>query len=97
MSPSEAFDLWKIPKILSGLACYGIRFAIILFTVALVYTGIKFLLSRGNPTQFTQARKTFLMVLWGGLVIFGVYTIILSLGAFFGYADLLPYLPLNCP
>jgi len=97
MNAFETFDLWKIPKILSGLACYGIRFAIILFAIVVVYAGIKFLFSRGNPTEFSQARKIFLTVLVGGLVVFGVYTIILSLGALFGYTDSLPYLPLNCP
>lgn len=91
----ETFDLWKIPKILSGLACYGIRFGIILFTIAIVYTGIKFLLSRGNPMEFNKNRKIFFMVLLGGLVVFGVYTIIFSLGAYLGYTTV-PLLPLNC-
>ena len=37
MNSFEAFDLWKIPKILSGLACYGIRFAIILLGLYLLF------------------------------------------------------------
>jgi len=95
MNVFEAFDLWKIPQMLSGLACYGIRFAMILFAIVVVYTGIRFLLSRGNPTEFNKTKKIFFTVLLGGLVVYGVYTIILTFGSYFGYTNL-PYLPLNC-
>ena len=95
MDPFESFTLWKIPVILSGLACYFASFALILLAGWLVYSGIKFLLSRGEPTAYSEAKKHFLWTLVGGLVIYGVYTIILSFAAFFG-VDSLPWVPLTC-
>ena len=94
MDAFEAFDLWKIPKILSGVACHGIRFAIILFAIVIVYVGIKFLLSRGNPTELNQVKKIFLTVLVGGLVVFGVFTIILSFSSYLGVS--MTWAPMSC-
>ncbi|OGM97187.1 MAG: hypothetical protein A2817_01520 [Candidatus Yanofskybacteria bacterium RIFCSPHIGHO2_01_FULL_39_8b] len=91
----ENFDLWQIPKILAGLSCYAVQLALILFGIWIVYSGISFLLSRGNPLAYGQAKKTFSYSLIGGLVIYGVYTIILSVSAFLGINDL-PLVPLTC-
>ena len=95
MDPLESFTLWKIPVILSGLACYFASFALVLLAGWMVYSGIKFLLSRGEPTAYGEAKKNFLWTLVGGLVIYGVYTIILSVTAFFGVTGL-PWIPSSC-
>ena len=93
----ETFTLQMIPKILAGLACYTVRFGLIAVGIALVLAGIIFLLSRGNPTAFSSAKKNLLYVIIGGLVIYGVYTIILSFAYFvLGYVDL-PWVPFQCP
>lgn len=90
----ESFTLWQIPKIITGLACYGIRFALVLFGIWVIYSGISFILSRGSQTAYGQAKKTFFYALVGGLVIYGVYTIIISVAGFFGID--LPWIPLTC-
>lgn len=84
----ENFDLWQIPKILTNLSCYFIQFALILFAAFIVYSGIRFFISRGNPTDIGQAKKVFLYSLVGGLVVFGVYTLIFTLAGIFGFSGL---------
>lgn len=95
MDTFESFTLWQIPLILSRLGCYAFQLAATLFVIWIVYVGIKFILARGNPTALTETRKTFLYSLLGGLIIYGVYTIILSVAALLG-ADSLPWIPLSC-
>ena len=91
----ENFTLQKIPIILSKLGCYFIQFALILFGVWILYVGIRFLMSRGDATGYGQAKKTFIYSLVGGLIVYGVYTIIVSVLSFFGYGGL-PWIPLSC-
>ena len=96
MDTFESFTLWQIPTILARLGCYFFQFAGIIFVIWIVYVGVKFIQSRGDPTAFSDAKKTFFYSLLGGLIIYGVYTIILSVAALFG-ATHLPWIPLSCP
>ena len=96
MNVFEGFTLWQIPLILSRLSCYVFQFAAILFVVWIIYAGVKFLSVRGNPTALSEAKKTFFYSLLGGLVIYGVYTIILTVAALFGVTNL-SWIPLSCP
>lgn len=91
----EKFNLWQIPDIFAGLACYFVQLALILFAIFVIYSGIKFILSRGNPEAYSQARKTFVYSLIGGVIIYLVYTIILTLASIFGIISL-PWVPLSC-
>ena len=93
----DSFSLLSVPKILSGLACYFIRFALILVGIAVILSGIIFIFSRGNPTAFANAKKNLLYVVIGGLVIYGVYTIILSVSLFVTGSTTLPWIPFQCP
>lgn len=98
-SPQSIFDnfsVQSVPKILSGLACYFIRFALILVGVAVILAGIIFILSRGNPTAFVNAKRNLLYVIIGGLVIYGVYTIILSVSLLVAGSTTLPWIPFTC-
>ena len=95
MDTFESFTLWQIPLILARLGCYVFRFASILFVIWIVYVGIKFIQSRGNPIAFSEARKTLLYSLLGGLIIYGVYTIILTVADLFGATNL-SWIPLSC-
>lgn len=97
--PQSIFDsltLQSVPKILSGLACYFVRFALILVGIAVILAGIIFILARGNPTAFADAKKNLLYVIIGGLVIYGVYTIILSVSLIVTGSTNLPWIPLTC-
>ena len=81
---------------MSGLACYFVRFALILIGVVIIFSGILFIVSRGNPAGFANAKKTFLYALTGALVVYGVYTIILSLSLVLAGSTSLPWIPLTC-
>src|SRR3989344_5532678 len=80
----ENIDATRIVGMLRGLACWGIRFAIITVAIMMVFYGILFLKSRGSPQGMTNAKKALTWGLVGGLVIFGVFTIILSVVSFIG-------------
>lgn len=95
MDTFENFTLWQVPLILSRLSCYVFRLAAILFVIWTIYAGIKFILARGNPTAFSEAKKTFFYSLLGGLIIYGVYTIILSIAALLGATNP-SWIPLAC-
>lgn len=73
-----------LADLLKGLACYFIRFAIIATTTMMVVYGIMFLQSRGNPQGMTSAKKALIWGIVGAVVIFAVFTIILSVAALFG-------------
>lgn len=96
MDPLESFTVQSVPKILAGLACYIVRFGLIAVGVAIILVGFIFIASRGNPTALANAKKNFLYAVIGGLVIYGVYTIILSVSLLFGVSNL-PWVPLSCP
>jgi len=96
MNVFESFTLWKVPLILSKLSCYAVRLAMILFAIWIIYSGIKFILSRGNPEAYGQAKKNLIYALAGGLIVYGVYTIILTIAGLIGVSSL-PWVPLSCP
>ncbi len=80
--------------IITGLACWFTRFALILMVVYIVIYGIKFMMAQGNPTKFEEAKKSFMWGLVGVLVILGTYTIIATVANFLGGSYSL--IPLNC-
>lgn len=72
----------KIKNIITGLACWLIDIALVLMVIAVVFYGIKFLLSQGDSGKITDARKGLLWAIVGVAVILGTYTIIASVGNF---------------
>ena len=81
--------------IITGLACYFTRFALVLMVVMIVFYGIKFMMSQGNQTKFDEAKKAFTWALVGVLVILGTYTIIATIANGLG-ADYTLFIPLDC-
>ena len=81
--------------IITGLACWFTRFALVLMVVMIVFYGVKFMIAQGDPTKLTEAKKSFNWALIGILVILGTYTIIATIGTFLSGV---PYqvLPLDC-
>ena len=81
--------------IITGLACWFTRFALILMVVYIVIYGIKFMMAQGNETKFGEAKKSFTWGLVGVLVILGTYTIIATVANALG-ANYSLIVPLNC-
>src|SRR3989338_8561271 len=80
--------------IITGLACWFTRFALILIVVYIIIYGIKFMMAQGNPTKYEEAKKSFTWGLVGVLVILGTYTIIATVANALG-ADY-SCIPLHC-
>ena len=76
--PATNIDATGLVQLLGGIACWLLRFAIIAVSIAMIFYGILFLKGRGSPQGMTYAKKALTWGLVGGLIIFGVFTIILS-------------------
>ena len=72
----------KVKNIITGLACWLIDIALVLMVIAVVFYGIKFLLSQGDSSRIIDARKGLLWAIVGVAIILGTYTIIASVGNF---------------
>lgn len=83
--PGGEFTVTMLINLVRRLACYFIQFGVIAVGVAFIIYGIMFLKSRGNPQEFGGAKKSLAWGIVGGLVIFGVFTIILTVSDLVGY------------
>lgn len=81
--------------IITGLACWFTRFALVLMVVMIVFYGVKFMTSQGNPAKLSEAKSSFAWAIVGVLVILGTYTIIATVANFVG-GDYTLIIPLNC-
>lgn len=79
-----AFTIQNLVNLIRRSACYVLRFGIICVAIALVVYGISLIGSRGSPQGFTTAKKSITWGIVGGLIIYGVFTIVLSIAAFLG-------------
>lgn len=82
--PGGVFSITTLVNIVRRLACYSVQFGIISVVAAFMIYGIMFLKSRGSAQEFSGARKALTWGIVGGLVIFGVFTIILTVADFIG-------------
>ncbi|KKT81569.1 MAG: hypothetical protein UW79_C0017G0009 [Candidatus Yanofskybacteria bacterium GW2011_GWA2_44_9] len=82
--------------IIVRVACQLTQWAMILIVIALVFYAFLFFKSRGNPQELKGAQTALKWGLIGGIVIFGVYTIIRSVAALVGAQLPGGFLPLTC-
>lgn len=71
-------------RLLDTFACRLFQFAMVITGIMFVIYGIMFFMTRGNPTKMTDAKKALWYGIIGGLVIFGVTTLILSVAMLVG-------------
>ena len=96
-APGINLTIQDVLRIITGLACWITRVALVLIVVAVVYFGVKFLMAQGDPTKLTNAKNSFLWGLVGILVILGTYTIIATVAYNLGITNLSLIIPLKCP
>lgn len=89
------FTIQSVFSIVIALTCYISRMAIVAMIVYIIWFGIKFLMSQGDPAEFTKARKSLYYGLIGIIVILGTYTIIATVANIFG-ADSVRFIPIDC-
>ena len=93
--PGIDFTIQDILGIITGLACWFTRVALVLIVVFVIFYGLKFMFAQGDPTKLGEAKKSFLWGLVGVMVILGTYTIIATVANGLG-ADYTLFLPLRC-
>lgn len=90
--PGENLEANDVINIVIGLSCWLTRVAFTLAIIFVILAGFKFMTAQGNPTKYGEAVKNFQTVLWGILVIYGVYVIIATVahavGAGFSFVPL---------
>lgn len=93
--PGRDFDFVDIIDIMTGLACWLGRIASMGALIFVILAGLRFTAARGDPKAFTDAVTNFKRVLWGVLVIYGVYVIIATVANAVGITDF-SFIPLVC-
>ncbi len=80
--PAPGIDLTitQLFGILTGLACWMSRFIIVFMTMIIIWYGIQFLLSRGDPSKFKTAKQGLNYAIIGILIVLGANTIIATVG-----------------
>ena len=79
-SPGIDLSIQSVFGIVQGLACWMSRFALVLMVGFIVWYGIQFLTSRGDPGRFGKAKTSLGYAVIGIVVIFATYTIIATVG-----------------
>jgi len=95
--PGINLTIQDVLGIITGLACWITRVALVFIVVAVVYFGVKFLTAQGDPTKLTNAKNSFMWGLVGIIVILGTYTIIATVAHSLGVTEYGRFIPLNCP
>jgi len=93
-APGINLSIDGLMNIIKGLACWIVNAALILIVVAVVFYGIQFLISRGDPGKVGDARKALTWGVVGIIVILGAYTIIATVGYYIGVD--IPNIALGC-
>lgn len=74
-----------LTTILTRLSCYAFNFAYSAGIIFVIIAGIRFMMAGGNSEKTGAAKKNFVGVLIGLLVILGVSVIITSIASNLGY------------
>lgn len=89
------FTVERVLAILTSLACWFSRIAILGLVVMVVFYGVQMMWSGGNPTTYGNAKKGFWYSMIGAIVIFGVYSIIAT-AAYVAGANVESFTVLSC-
>ena len=97
-SPGETLTVQQVLGIITGLACWVSEVALVLILGALAFYGLMFMWSQGNPAKMGEAKKALGWGIVGIFVIFGTYTIILTVARAVGPAaeGRINPIPINC-
>lgn len=92
--PGENLSIQDVFNIINGIACWLLRVVTAVMVIFLVLAGLRFMWARGDPTRTITARKNLRYVLWGILVVMGVYVIIATVANAVGAS--FSFIPLRC-
>lgn len=93
--PGEDIGVQDVARIIIGFACWLARIASLLAVIFVIWAGLGFMASGGDPKKYQSAKDNFKTVLWGILVVYGVYVIIATVANAVGITDF-SFIPLVC-
>lgn len=93
--PGEDFSFEDLIGIITGLACWLGRVVTVGAIIFIILAGLRFMAARDKSDAFSSATTNFKHVLWGILVIYGVYVIIATVAHAVGITDF-SFIPLVC-
>lgn len=73
-------EFQTIPRFIEGALKVMVMVALPIITVFLVYAGFQFVLAQGNQESLTKAKRNFLYVIIGALLIMGAWIIATLIG-----------------
>ncbi len=71
----------SISELLTTMLSFIIKIGTVVIVLMMVYTGFKFVLARGNPTEIQKARTMFMWTIIGAVVILGAQAIALGIAS----------------
>jgi|SRR3989344_796016 len=92
--PGEDLEANDVINIVIGLSCWLTRVAFTLAVIFVIWVGFKFMAAQGNQTKYGEAVTSFKHVVWGVLVIYGMYVIIATVAYAVGAG--FSFIPLVC-
>jgi hypothetical protein len=90
--PGIDLTMEGLQKLLLNITCWTIQAIFVIMILVLIWAGIKFFLSRGDPAEVGKARKNFTWVLVGIAVVIGAEIIVSTVSYFIGAT----YSPFDC-
>jgi hypothetical protein len=72
----SSFTYQRLVTIVTELVKIALQIGEVVAVGAIVYFGLRMVISRGDETKFSEAKKGLQFAVLGALIIFGVYTII---------------------
>ncbi len=79
-----------IPIVLQNIINFLIIFAGIVAVFLIIYAGIKFIMSEGDPEKVSSARKTLIYAIAGFIFVLMSYVFVNLIGQFTGLQQLIP-------
>lgn len=94
--PEYDLTIQSIFAIINGLVCWMARVSYLIMVIMLVFWGIQFFLSKGEPAKYDKARTGLKYAVIGIAVVLAAYTIIATVANAVGVPDVSRFLPLHC-
>lgn len=83
-----------VSNIITGIACWLLRVGTVIAIIFVILAGIRFMYAQGNPKGFDDAKKNFVHVLIGLMVLYGFHVIIATVANAVGSS--FSFVPLAC-
>jgi len=92
--PGKEITAESVKKTITGIACWLVGIVMAVMVIFLIWSGIRFLMARGDPTKLKSAKANLNTAILGVLVILATNVIIASIAKFLDVTY--SFIPLRC-